>query len=199
MKYYKIPLAETKIVSSSQISNDEFKYPLVLKAVGEKIIHKSELKGVALNIKNKSELIKTTKEMIENFRLKNIALDSFLIQPYIHTKLELLIGAFRDPSFGPMVMFGSGGKYVEVFDDTVMRSAYLSDEDIEEIINETKIGQILRGVRGEKPADIQQIKSVIKSIAQMMLDEDSITECDLNPLIVTKDNKIFAVDVRVKV
>jgi acetyltransferase len=96
-------------------------------------------------------------------------------------------------------MFGSGGKYVEVFDDTVMRSAYLSDEDIEEIINETKIGQILRGVRGEKPADIQQIKSVIKSIAQMMLDEDSITECDLNPLIVTKDNKIFAVDVRVKV
>jgi acetyltransferase len=199
MKYYKIPVAETKIVSSSQISNNEFKYPLVLKAVGEKIIHKSELKGVALNIKNKSELIKTTKEMIENFRLKNIALDSFLIQPYIHTKLELLIGAFRDPSFGPMVMFGSGGKYVEVFDDTVMRSAYLSDEDIEEIINETKIGQILRGVRGEKPADIQQIKSVIKSIAQMMLDEDSITECDLNPLIVTKDNKIFAVDVRVKV
>ncbi|HEX9739550.1 MAG TPA: acetate--CoA ligase family protein, partial [Ignavibacteriaceae bacterium] len=187
MKYYKIPVAETKIVSSSQISNNEFKYPLVLKAVGEKIIHKSELKGVALNIKNKSELIKTTKEMIENFRLKNIALDSFLIQPYIHTKLELLIGAFRDPSFGPMVMFGSGGKYVEVFDDTVMRSAYLSDEDIEEIINETKIGQILRGVRGEKPADIQQIKSVIKSIAQMMLDEDSITECDLNPLIVTKD------------
>jgi acetyltransferase len=199
MKYYKIPVAETKIVSSSQISNNEFKYPLVLKAVGEKIIHKSELKGVALNIKNKSELIKTTKEMIENFRLKNIALDSFLIQPYIHTKLELLIGAFRDPSFGPMVMFGSGGKYVEVFDDTVMRSAYLSDEDIEEIINETKIGQILRGVRGEKPADILQIKSVIKSIAQMMLDEDSITECDLNPLIVTKDNKIFAVDVRVKV
>ena len=199
MKYYKIPLAETKIVNLSQIDNDEFKYPIVLKAVGEKIIHKSELKGVALNIKNKSELIKTTKEMIENFRLKNIALDSFLIQPYIHTKLELLIGAFRDPSFGPMVMFGSGGKYVEVFEDTVMRSAYLSDEDIEEIINETKIGQILRGVRGEKPADIQQIKSVIKSIAQMMLDEDSITECDLNPLIVTKDNKIFAVDVRVKV
>ena len=199
MKKYKVPLAETKIVSSSQISNDEFKYPLVLKVVGEKIIHKSELKGVALNIKNKSELIKTTKEMIENFRLKNIALDSFLIQPYIHTKLELLIGAFRDPSFGPMVMFGSGGKYVEVFEDTVMRSAYLSDEDIEEIINETKIGQILRGVRGEKPADILQIKSVIKSIAQMMLDEDSITECDLNPLIVTEDNKILAVDERVKV
>ena len=199
MKKYKVPLAETKIVNLSQIGNDEFKYPIVLKAVGEKIIHKSELKGVALNIKNKSELIKTTKEMIENFRQKNIVLDSFLIQPYIHTKLELLIGAFRDPSFGPMVMFGSGGKYVEVFEDTVMRSAYLSDEDIEEIINETKIGQILRGVRGEKPADIQQIKSVIKSIAQMMLDEDSITECDLNPLIVTKDNKIFAVDVRVKV
>lgn len=199
MKNYNIPLTETRIVSYSEINKDDFQYPLVLKAVGEKIIHKSDLKGVVLNIRNKADLIKNSEEMIENFRQKNIMLDSFLIQPYIRTKLELLVGTFRDPSFGPMVMFGSGGKYVEVFDDTAMRSAYLCEDNIDEMINETKVGQILKGVRGEKPADLIQIKSVIKSIAQMMLDYPEITECDLNPLIITEDDKIFAVDVRVKI
>ena len=96
-------------------------------------------------------------------------------------------------------MFGSGGKYVEVFDDTSMRSAYLCDADIEEMINETKIGRILKGIRGENPVDVQTLKSIIKSLAQMMLDEDTITECDLNPVIITRDNKTLAVDVRVKI
>ena len=69
---------------------------------------------------------------------------------------------------------------------------------IDNMIDETKIGKILKGVRGEEAADLTQIKLIIKSIAQMMLDENSITECDLNPVIITDDNKIFVVDVRVK-
>jgi acetyltransferase len=109
-----------------------------------------------------------------------------------------LVGGFRDPSFGPMVMFGSGGKYVEYVDDTVIRSAYLTDFDIEEMINNTKIGKIIQGVRGEAPADLNKIKSTIKSVAQMMLNHSEITECDLNPLVVTEDNNIFAVDIRIK-
>jgi acetyltransferase len=166
----------------------------VLKAVGKDIIHKSELNAVHLNIKNREELIRKAEEMV-----KSLHAQEFIIQPFLNTRFEILIGAFRDPSFGPMIMFGSGGKYVEVFEDTAMRSAYLSDADIDEMINETKIGQILKGVRGEKPADILQIRSIIKSVAQMMIDEELITECDLNPVIVTQDDKIFAVDVRVKV
>lgn len=198
MKKYNIPLTQTKIIKPAELADDEFGYPLVLKAVGEEIIHKSDLKGVILNIKDKTELLKHADEMINSFKQRNIHLDSFLIQPYIHTRFELLVGAFRDSSFGPMVMFGSGGKYVEVIEDTAMRSAYLSDEDIDEMINETKIGQILKGVRGEEPADISKIKTIIKSVAQMMIDEQAITECDLNPLILSDENKIIAVDVRVK-
>jgi acetate---CoA ligase (ADP-forming) len=170
-----------------------------LKAVGEKIIHKSDLQGVVLNIKNKDELIKTAEEMISNFKSKNIQLDSFLIQPFIKTKFELLVGAFRDHSFGPMIMFGSGGKYVEYLDDTVMSSCYLSDRDIDVMINSTKIGKIIQGVRGENSVDMNKLKSSIKSLAQMMLDYPEITECDLNPLLVSDDNRMFAVDVRVKV
>jgi len=194
MKNYGIPLAETKIVNHYEINNREFQYPAVLKAVGKDIIHKSELNAVHLNIKNREELIAKADEME-----KSLHAQEFIVQPFLTTRFEILIGAFRDPSFGPMIMFGSGGKYVEVFEDTSMRSAYLSDNDIDAMINETKIGQILQGVRGEKPVDTLQIKLIIKSIAQMMLDEELITECDLNPVIVTEDNKIFSVDVRVKV
>lgn len=196
--HYKIPNVKTQIFNYDELEKAILKYPVVLKAVGEKIIHKSDLKGVVLNINDKAELLKTADEMIKNFKQKNIKLESFLIQPYIHTKLELLVGGFRDPSFGPMIMFGSGGKYVEYVDDTVIRSAYLTEADINEMINKTKIGKIIQGVRGEKPADLIKIKNTIKSVAQMMLNHGEITECDLNPLVVSDDNNIFAVDIRIK-
>lgn len=196
--YYNLPLVSDDIFSIEELSKKEIHFPVVLKAVGEKIIHKSDLKGVVLNIKTKSELIKTAEQMIWSFSSKNIQLDKFLIQPYLSTKYELLVGGFRDQSFGPMVMFGSGGKYVEYLDDTVMRSAYLTENDIDEMINSTKIGKIIQGVRGEESVDLVKIKEAIKNLAQMMVNHKEITEVDLNPLLVTSENKIFAVDVRIK-
>ena len=196
--YYKLPLAKDEVLKLDQFVKREIHFPVVLKAVGEKIIHKTDLKGVVLNIKNKDELIKAAEQMIWNFSAKNIQLDSFLIQPFLNIKFELLVGAFRDPSFGPMIMFGAGGKYVEYIEDTVIRSAYLTDNDIDEMINSTKIGKIIQGVRGEDPADLDAIKSSVRNLAQMMVNHKEITEVDLNPLLVTADNKIFAVDVRVK-
>jgi len=197
-EHYDLPNIKTQLLTYEELKTTNVKFPAVLKAVGEKIVHKSDLKGVVLNIKDKMELIKTADEMINNFKQKNFKLDSFLIQPYIHTKFELLVGGFRDPSFGPMVMFGAGGKYVEYIEDTVIRSAYLNDVDVDEMIGNTKIGKIIQGVRGETPADLNRIKNNIKSVAQMMLDYKEITECDLNPLVVTEDNNIFAVDIRIK-
>ena len=195
---YNLPIINTLLLNYNELKNTNLNFPVVLKAVGEKIIHKSELKGVVLNIKDKNELSRTADEMVNNFKHKKLELDSFLIQPFIKTKFELLVGGFRDPSFGPMIMFGTGGKYVEYIEDTVIRSAYLTDFDIDEMINKTKIGKIIQGVRGETSADMNKIKSTIKSVPQMMLDHNEITECDLNPLVVTQDNNIFAVDVRIK-
>jgi len=80
--------------------------------------------------------------MMNNFKNQKVQLDSFLIQPYLLTKFELLVGGFRDPSFGPMVMFGTGGKYVEYLDDTVIRSAYLTDDDIDTLITAVEIAFI---------------------------------------------------------
>lgn len=97
-----------------------------------------------------------------------------------------------------MIMFGLGGKYVEYFEDTTIRSAFVNENDIVAMINETNIGKIIKGVRGDKPVDMKKIKSTIKSVAQMMINNKEITECDLNPLLVTENDKIYAVDIRIK-
>ena len=196
--YYKIPVVKSMYYNYDELKNADIKFPIVIKASGEGIIHKTELNAVRLNIKSQDELISAADEMISDFKNKNYNIESFMIQPYVKTKHEILIGGFRDSDFGPMVMFGTGGKYVEVYEDTAMRSAYLSDNDIDEIINGTRMGRILNGVRGEAPADIDAIRNVIKSVARMMLDNDNITECDLNPLIVDENNNLFAVDIRIK-
>ena len=85
-----------------------------------------------------------------------------------------------------------------MFSDTVIRSAYLSDADVEEMINATSIGKILHGVRGEAPADIEGLKKIIKASAKMIAENKNLMEFDLNPLLITEDNKFYAVDARIK-
>jgi acetyltransferase len=195
---YNLPIIQSHSLKFDELHNLEMEFPVVLKAVGEKIIHKSDLKGVMLNIKSSEDLISSADEMKSNFEKIDLEIESFLLQPFLIPKFEILIGGFRDPNFGPMVMFGLGGKYVEYFEDTSIRSAYLTDYDIDKMINSTRIGKIIQGVRGDESVDLEKIKSIIKSVAQMMIDHKEITECDLNPLLVSEDDRIFAVDIRIK-
>lgn len=196
---YNIPLIKDCIVKPEDLHYfNELDYPLVIKGINKNVIHKTEMSAVKLNIKDKDALIIAAEEIKESFAKNNYTVEEFLIQPFIKTKHELLIGGFRDPSFGPIVMFGSGGKYVEVFSDTVIRSAYLSDADVEEMINATSIGKILHGVRGEAPADIEGLKKIIKASAKMIAENKNLMEFDLNPLLITEDNKFYAVDARIK-
>lgn len=196
---YDIPLVKSIIVKKDSFHDTPLlSYPLVLKGLSQKVVHKSELHAVKLNLKNKEDLKLAEQEIIRSFQKSNIELEEFLLQPFVQSKHELLIGGFRDSSFGPMIMFGSGGKYVEVFQDTCMKSAYMTEEDADDMINQTKIGNILGGVRGEKSADLSALKKIILSSAQMMLDNPNIIEFDFNPLVVANDNSFHAIDVRIK-
>lgn len=197
---YNLPVIQSLFIKPNELQNiDDKLFPVVLKGINTKVIHKSELNAVKLNIKTKDELLIAASEIQKNFLNNNYSVDEFLVQPFIKTKHELLIGGFRDPSFGPIIMFGSGGKYVEVLDDSAIKSCYLCDEDVEDMIDSTKIGKILRGVRGELSCDIEQLKKIINSCANMMIENEKIYEFDLNPLIVDETNKFYAVDVRIKV
>jgi len=198
LEKYSIPLIEQNLINLNDIGNLELKFPLVLKATNEVIIHKSDLNAVIVDIKNQNEFTIALENLKNNLNKRGILLESLIIQPFIKPKFEILIGAFRDQNFGPMIMFGSGGKYVEFIDDNSMCSAYLNDEDIDLLINSTKIGKIIKGVRGETSADIEKIKFILRNIAQIMLDYQEIKEVDLNPVIISENNEIYCVDVRIK-
>lgn len=174
------------------------KFPLVLKGINKSVIHKSELNAVKLNLNSKEELLNAAEEIKDSFLRAGYKVEKFMVQKFIKPKHELLIGGFRDPSFGPVIMFGNGGKYVEVFKDTAIRSCYLCDEDIEEMIYSTKIGKILGGVRGEKEINVGELKSLIKSCTLLLLENQQIKEFDINPLIIGEDDKLYAVDIRIK-
>jgi acetyltransferase len=197
---YQIPTVKSIIIKPADIQSYHIDfYPIVLKGINEKIIHKSELNAVKLNIRNKEELVIASKEILENFNKAGYEVQSFLIQQYFVGEHEILIGGFRDPSFGPIIMFGSGGKYVEVFDDTSMKSCYLSELDIDDLISSTKIGKILNGVRGDMPCDLDKLRSIIHSCATMMLENENIFEFDLNPIIYNRMSGYVSVDARIKI
>jgi acetate---CoA ligase (ADP-forming) len=194
---YSLPLVKNKFLKYDELKN-ESEFPVVLKAAGEGIIHKTELKGVVLNIQSREELLMAAERMINNFKQSNLIIDYFNVQPFIKTRFEILAGGFNDPDFGPMVMFGTGGKYVEYYKDVAVKSAYLSDYDIDDMISSTIMGSLLKGVRGESGIDLSGIKKVISSVAQLMLDHEEVNEIDLNPLLVSEDNKLYTVDIRIK-
>ncbi len=199
-KTYDLPVVKSLQLKPGELNNSagKFEYPLVLKGISKHVLHKSEINAVKIKIKNKDELLTAEEEIQKSFKKNKVLLEGFLVQPYIEAKHEILLGGFRDKSFGPMIMFGTGGKYVEVYNDTSIKSAYLTVEDIDELIFNTKIGQILKGVRGEKPFNIEKIKKIIISSAQMMLDFPVIEEFDFNPIIVAQNLDLFAVDIRIK-
>ena len=199
LEEYNIPNVTSLLVSPGELNNyTGVTFPVCIKGVSPKIIHKSELNAVRLNINNYEELRRSANEIEHNFRTAGVYVEKFLIQPFLKSKYELLVGGFRDSSFGPMIMFGSGGKYVEVFNDTLLKSAYLSDDDISDLLDGTKAGSIIKGVRGEKGVDLSIIKLLIMNSAQMILDNKNILEFDFNPVIVTDKNNMITVDARIK-
>ncbi|MBI2417470.1 MAG: acetate--CoA ligase family protein [Ignavibacteriales bacterium] len=198
---YGIPLVGTQLIPVDRVKNfaAQLSYPVVLKGIAEGLTHKSEARLVVVNIGDAQNLIDEARLMVERTANTGINLHSLLIQPFITQRFELLVGGFRDASFGPMLMFGTGGKYVEVWNDTAIRSAYANTSDINSMIEEVKIGKLLHGVRGEQPVDITKLQKILTSCAQMMLDHPGIVEFDLNPLIVTQSGDYVCVDARVKV
>ncbi|MFC2134004.1 acetate--CoA ligase family protein [Bacteroidota bacterium] len=197
---YSLPIIKDYFLKPDELKNfSEDIYPVVLKGINKEVVHKSELGAVQLNINSKEDLLAAAEKIEASFSAGNYAVEEFMIQSFIKQKHEVLLGGYRDQSFGPLLMFGTGGKYVEVMQDTSIKSAYIAEHDIDDMLNSTKMGQILHGVRGEKHADLAKLKEIIKSCAKMLIENPNIAEFDLNPLIVAEDNSIHTVDIRVRI
>ena len=171
-------------------------YPVVLKTNSEKIVHKSDIGAVIINIKNREELENAVKKIDENIKKAGFERqEEFLLQKMAASGFEILVGAHQDPVFGPLIIVGSGGKYVELLKDSAPGIGLLTEEDVKEMISLTKAGKVIDGYRGE-PLDKKVIISIAISISRLMAENRDILEIDLNPIVLYKDG-FSLVDVRV--
>jgi len=174
-------------------------YPVVMKIVSPQVIHKSDIGGVKINVNTEKEVENAFFDITS--RVKHVMpmahINGVMIQEMISGGKEVIIGITRDTQFGHMIMFGFGGIYVEVLKDVSFRIVPLSKEDAHEMIRETKVFPLLRGVRGEAEADIEAIENSLLILSQMALDFPQIIEAEINPLLVKKRGEgVVAIDAR---
>ncbi len=175
---------------------DSIGYPVVMKVVSPDILHKSDVGGVKLNV-TKENVKKAFYEVLKNAEsyMRDAKIEGVVVQKMIEGGREVIIGMKRDPQFGPLIMFGLGGVYVEVFRDVTFRVAPLTKRDAYEMIKGVKAYRILRGIRGEKPVDIDSIADALLKISKLSIDFPQILEMDINPLKVFESGCV-AVDFR---
>jgi acetyl-CoA synthetase (ADP-forming) len=174
----------------------EINFPIVMKIVSYDVLHKSDIGGVILNIKNKEEVINSYDRIISIARERKIRLEGVLIEEMAPQGIEVIVGAKRDEQFGPVVMFGLGGIFVEVFNDISLRIVPIDKNEALEMISEIKAYPILKGIRGREGCDIDSLADLILKVSKIMMDISNIKEIDLNPVIAYKQG-YRVVDARV--
>jgi acetyltransferase len=175
-----------KDLSEVDKAAEEFAFPVAMKICSPDIVHKFDVGGVRLKIKTKDEARTAFEEIIENVKkLKpSVKIDGVIIERMAKRGVEVILGAVRDPKFGPICMFGLGGTYVETMKDVTFRLAPMWEISAEIMIQTIKAYSILKGVRGSPPCDIDAIKDCVLRLSQMVTEQPEIAELDINPLIV---------------
>ncbi|MEW6622640.1 MAG: acetate--CoA ligase family protein [Bacillota bacterium] len=198
---YNIPtpgfgLAKTKEEAASVA--EAIGFPVVLKVVSPDILHKSDVGGVKVGLGDVGAVKKAYEEILDSVvqKVPEAEVAGVLVATQAPKGLECIIGMTKDPQFGPALMFGLGGIYVEVFKDISFRVLPLTQKDAEEMIAETKGYQLLKGIRGEEPKDINALVEVLLKVARMVEENPQIEEIDINPLVVYEKG-VLALDARV--
>ncbi len=187
------------IEQSVEIAED-IGYPVVMKVVSRDILHKSDVGGVLLDLDNKEEVLDAYQTIIHNCKAfkANAVIDGIEIVEQVKPGTEVIIGARRDKSFGPVIMFGLGGIYVEVMKDVSFRALPISYRETRLMVEEIKSFPLLLGVRGEPRKDIEKIVDTIYRVGYILQNCPRITDIEVNPLMVYEQgNGVKAVDIRV--
>jgi acetyltransferase len=200
---YGIPTARTRFASTVEEAlrrAEEIGYPVALKVSSPKILHKTEAGGVLLDVAGPEALEAGCEAITRALPPREGKTDEagFLIQEMVSGGAEVILGGKRDPQFGPVLVFGQGGVYTEVWRDVARGIAPLALEDARRMIRETRISRILEGVRGERTYDLDVLCEGLLGLSRLMTDLPRVREVDLNPF------KVFehggkAVDVRILV
>ena len=177
-------------------------YPVVMKMTSKTTSHKTDVGGVRVNIQSEEQLRAEYRDLIAKLTEKGLidGLEGVIIQEMVKGNREMVCGIATDPQYGPMMMFGLGGVFIETMKDVTFRIAPLTDVDAEEMIKSVKAYGLLKGARGTKPAQMEQIQETLLRLSQLVNDYKFIDELDINPLLISeKTGEGIAVDGRIKV
>ena len=191
-----VPLQPAESIPEATGIANRIGYPVVLKLLEPSVVHKTDQGLVAPNLCNDNELAAAIERMHESQPVADAEQIVFGIGPMVRSGVEALVGAVRDPTFGPLVMVGSGGIYLEIYRDIAIGLAGLPLEQAIQLIERTKLHQVLRGTRGGAALDICALASAVVGISELMLQCPAIMEIDLNPVFVQRDGIAIA-DVRI--
>ena len=194
LRAYGFPLPQSSLAKNENEAVKIAKkigHPVVMKIASPQIIHKSDAGGVKVNLTNDNEVKVAFKEIVKNAKKynKKAEIKGVLIVEMVKGGKEMIIGSKLEPGFGPVIMLGMGGIYVEVLKDVTFRLAPVTDREANDMISSIKTKKILEGVRGEKPSDIKKLSECIQRLSQLVTDFKEIKELDMNPVLVMENGK----------
>jgi acetyltransferase len=194
LRTYGLPVPQGNLAATEEEAvkiADQIGYPVVLKVVSDDVLHKSEVKGVELNLQSAQDVKEAYARIQENVKaaMPEARIQGIYVIKMITGSEEVILGIKRDNAFGPVLMFGLGGIYVEIFRDISFGVAPLSYEEARAMIEKTRAYRILKGSRGKAPKDIDKIVDSLIRLGQLALDYPQIEELDINPMFVLDDGQ----------
>ncbi len=198
-----VPVVESRLATTAEeavAAATTLGLPVVLKVMSAHVIHKTDVGGVALDLRTADDVRAAYEAIVTSVRehVPDAVIDGVLVEQFVRGGRETIIGMSVDPAFGPVLMFGLGGIHVEALRDVVFRVQPLTDVDAREMIGQIRGVKLLDGIRGEPPADRALLADVIQRISQLVGDHPDITELDINPFVVFESGGT-AVDARIRV
>jgi len=193
LEKYGIPVASFEIAESAEgaaAASERLGFPAVMKIVSEEHTHKTDVGGVVVGLKSREEVVNAYN------KLSKIS-GKVLVQKMVPGK-EVIVGVKIDDVFGPAIMFGLGGIFVELFKDVSFRLCPIDEAEAEEMIRDTKASKILYGFRGSKPLDVEAIKDILVKTSRLAASEKNLESLDINPVMVSEKGAV-AVDARILV
>jgi acetyltransferase len=202
LSFYGIPTVDTRIARSHEEACShalEIGFPAVLKIFSDTITHKTDVGGVKLNLPH-ADAVRQAYESIRSAVTEKAGAEHFAgvtVQPMVKLDgYELILGSSIDPQFGPVLLFGSGGQLVEVYKDRALALPPLNTTLARRLMEQTQIFPALKGVRGRKPVDLAALEGLLVRFSQLVIEQSSIAEIDINPLLASPEG-LLALDARV--
>lgn len=198
LRQYGIPTGQFSLAAGRKEAEEiaeTYGYPLVMKIVSDQIIHKTEAGGIQLNIKNAAEVRKSYDQLITNAKNYDpgAVIEGVLITPMAPAGIQVIAGGMRDVQFGPVIMFGLGGIFVEILQDVQFRMAPVTKKEALSLIRSIRAFPVLAGARAQKPVNLDALADLLVKTSNFLADNDAVKEVDLNPVI-CYDDKVEALD-----